>query len=98
MQAQLSRTALLYFFAAFSACILLLAIFLPWWILPVAGFCLAWRFLVFNGRLSFPSAWVKSSLVLLSGITLFQQYGFSVSLDVFVMLLLMGFSLKLLEL
>ena len=98
MQAQLSRTALLYFFAAFSACILLLAIFLPWWILPVAGFCLAWRFLVFNGRLSFPSAWVKSSLVLLSGIALFQQYGFSVSLDVFVMLLLMGFSLKLLEL
>jgi protein-glutamine gamma-glutamyltransferase len=95
---QLSRTALLYFFAAFSACALLLAIFMPWWLLPVAGSCLLWRFLVFTGRLSFPSVWLKSALVLLSGVALFQQYGFSISLDVFVMLLLLGFSLKLLEL
>ncbi|HSC75031.1 MAG TPA: DUF3488 and transglutaminase-like domain-containing protein [Pseudomonadales bacterium] len=98
MHRQLSRSALLYFFAAFTACVLLLAIFLPWWLLPVAGSCLLWRALVFGGRLSFPSAWVKLALVLLSGVAMFLQYGFVVSLDVFVMLLLLGFSLKLLEL
>ncbi len=98
MNAQLSRNALLYMLAAFSACVLLLAIFLPWWLLPVAGFCVLWRFLIFGGRLSFPSGWIKFLLVLQSGVALFLQYGFSVSLDVFVMLLLLGFSLKLLEL
>lgn len=95
---QLSRNALLYLLAAFSACVLLLAIFLPWWLLPLASFCLLWRFLIFRGRLSFPSGWIKFVLVLLSGAALFMQFGFSVSLDVFVMLLLLGFSLKLLEL
>jgi len=96
--AQLSRNALLYLLAAFSACVLLLAIFLPWWLLLFAGFCLLWRFLIFTGRLSFPSGWIKFVLVVLSGSSLFLQYGFSISLDVFVMMLLLGFSLKLLEL
>jgi hypothetical protein len=95
---QLSRIALLYFFAAFSACVLLLAIFLPWWLLPVAGSCLMWRLLVFGGRLSFPSVLIKSALVLLSGGLLLVEYSFSASLDFFVTLLLLGFSLKLLEL
>ena len=95
---KLPRHALLYLLAAFSVCTSLLAIFLPWWLLPFSGFCLLWRFLIFNGRLSFPSGWIKFSLVALSGSALFLQFGFSVSLDVFVMLLLLGFSLKLLEL
>lgn len=95
---QLSRTALLYLLAAFVVCVLLLSVFLPKWLLLVAGFCVGWRLLVFTGRLSFPSVWIKSALVFLAGIALFFQYGFSVSLDVFVMLLLLGFSLKLLEL
>lgn len=98
MRSQLSRPALLYFFSAFASCASLLAAFMPWWFLPVAGSCLLWRFLVFTGRLSFPSLWVKSALVVLSAVALFLQYGFSISLDVFVMLLLLGFSLKLLEL
>lgn len=95
---QLSRTALLYVLAAFSACVSLLAFFLPWWILPVAVGVVGWRLLVFSGRLSFPPVWLKSVLVLLAGVALFLQYRFSVSLDVFVTLLLLGFSLKLLEL
>lgn len=95
---QLSRAALLYLLAAFSGCVLSLAVFLPWWLLPLAGFCLLWRLLVLVGRLSFPSRLVKTVLVFLSGMALFIQYGFSISIDIFVMLLLSGFSLKLLEL
>lgn len=95
---QLSRSALLYVLAAFAGCVLLQSIFLPWWILPMAGFCLVWRLLVFSGRLSFPPGLVKFFLVTLVSIAMLLQFGFRVSLDVFVTLLLTGFSLKLLEL
>lgn len=95
---QLSRTGLLYVLAAYGACVSLLAFFLPWWLLPVALGSAGWRLLVFAGRVSFPPSWLKVLLVLLSGAGLFAEYGITVSLDVFVMLLLLGFSLKLLEL
>lgn len=94
---QLSRTALLYLLASFVACNALLVGFLPWWLFAVAAVCAVWRILIFSGRVSFPAPWVRVGLVFLSGAVLFLQYRFSVSLNVFVTLLILGFSLKLLE-
>ncbi len=70
---------------------------MPWWLFLVAAGCLVWRLSIFSGRLSFPNKWLRAALVLLSGAALFAQYRFSLSLNVFVTLLLLGFSLKLLE-
>lgn len=94
---QLSRTALLYLLASFVACNALLVNFLPWWLFAVAAICAVWRMLIFSGRASFPVLWMKVGLVFLSGAALFWQYRFAVSLNVFVTLLILGFSLKLLE-
>ncbi len=94
---QLSRVALLYLLTAFVLCNVLLVVFLPWWLFLVAAGCLMWRLLIFYGRASFPAAWLRSTLVLLSGVVLLAQYGFSLSINVFVTLLILGFSLKLLE-
>lgn len=94
---QLSRPALLYLLASFSLCNALLSIYLPWWLLLVAAVCLVWRLFIFSGRTSFPAAWLRVVLVVLSGAALLAQFGFLLSVDIFVALLLLGFSLKLLE-
>ncbi len=94
---QLSRPALLYLLASFSLCNALLSIYLPWWLLLVAAVCLVWRLFIFSGRTSFPAAWLRVVLVVLSGAALLAQFGFVLSVDIFVALLLLGFSLKLLE-
>ncbi|HRF88523.1 MAG TPA: transglutaminaseTgpA domain-containing protein, partial [Pseudomonadales bacterium] len=95
---QLSRHALLYLLSSFVACNALLLAFLPWWLFLVAAGCLVWRGLIFTGRASFPARILRVILVLISGAALFAQYRFSLSIDLFVTLLLLGFSLKLLEL
>lgn len=95
---QLSRHALLYLLSSFVACNALLTAFLPWWLFAVAASCLVWRGLIFTGRASFPAKLLRVALVLLSGAALFLQYRFALSIDLFVTLLLLGFSLKLLEL
>lgn len=95
---QLSRIALLYVMAAFAASFSLVSLFLPWWIVPVAVGCIGWRLLVFSGRVSFPSTVMRFALVFLVAPAMFLQFHFDVSLDLFVVLLLLGFSLKLLEL
>lgn len=95
---QLSRHALLYLLSSFVACNALLLAFLPWWLFLVAAGCFVWRGLIFTGRASFPARILRVILVLISGTALFAQYRFSLSIDLFVTLLLLGFSLKLLEL
>jgi hypothetical protein len=95
---QLSRHALLYLLSSFVACNALLTAFLPWWLFAVAASCLVWRGLIFTGRASFPAKLLRVALVLLSGVALFLQFRFALSIDLFVTLLLLGFSLKLLEL
>lgn len=94
---QLSRPALLYLLAALAGCTALLAPQLPAWVSAVAAVAAAWRLLVFSGRLSFPPVWLKNTIVLACGAGLYAQYGHTISMDVFVALLLLGFSLRVLE-
>ena len=93
---QLSRAALLWLLAGCAACVLLLSAYMPWWLLPVTALCLTWRLLIFQGRLAFPAKWQKTVLVLTVSLGLLLQFRGGVSLDLFVALLLLAFSLKLL--
>lgn len=51
---QVSRRALPWMLAAFIASVLPLATSLPWWMLVVAALCVAWRWAVHRGRVSYP--------------------------------------------
>ncbi len=97
VRAHLSRIALLYLLAGYCGCVALLSAFLPWWILPLAVLCVSWRLLIFAGRASYPGLLPKLVLVGLVGAGLLWQFGYSISLEFFVAMLLAGFSLKLLE-
>ncbi len=94
---QLSRTALLYVSAAFISNAALLMAYVPWWITLVAAICLFWRAAIFIGLCSFPTLWHKLLIVAVCAVGLFFQFRYRVALDMFVSMLLLGFSLKLLE-
>ena len=95
--AQLSRNALLYVLLVLISGVLLLSPYLPLWITAVGIVCVCWRLLVFVGFWSLPSSWQKALLVASCCGGLFLQYKGAISLDVFVALLMMGLSLKSLE-
>jgi transglutaminase-like putative cysteine protease len=94
---QLSRTALLYILAVLVTSIGLMYKNIAGWITIVALVCVVWRLFIFSGKLSFPPSWLKGLLVFFSMIGAFFQYRYSLSLDVFVSILMLGFSLRLLE-
>lgn len=94
---QLSRTALLYILAVLATSVALMYSNMPVWITVVAVVCVVWRLLIFSGKLSFPPLWLKILLVFFSMTATVFQYRYSISLDVFVSILMLGFSLRLLE-
>lgn len=94
---QLSRTALLYILAVLVTSVALMYKNMAVWITIGALLCVVWRLFIFSGKLSFPPSWLKGLLVFFSMIGAFFQYRYSLSLDVFVSILMLGFSLRLLE-
>jgi len=94
---QLPRVALLYCLTALAVDLGLLARELPVWVSLTGVGCIGWRLLIHRGAASFPGRWQKTLLVgaVCTGLAL--QYAGGLSLDVYVALLLLGLSLKSLE-
>lgn len=94
---QLSRNALLYLIAVLIASVALLYSFIPLWASAGVLLCVIWRLFIFTGKLSFPPTWVKVVCVCLCMTATLFQYRYTLALDMFVVILTLGFSLKLLE-
>ena len=94
---QLPRVALLYCLAALAVDLGLLARELPAWISLSGLACIVWRWLIHRGAVSFPGRWQKALLAGAVCAGLAVQYAGGLSLDVYVALLLLGLSLKSLE-
>lgn len=91
------RNALAWMLIAQLAVLLPQLLRFPWWISAVCFFCGLWRVLIFQQRAAYPSWPIKGFLVLVSLVCLVVQWGSMLSLEPWVGLLLLMFSLKLLE-
>ncbi|MDQ2075547.1 DUF3488 and transglutaminase-like domain-containing protein [Marinimicrobium sp. ABcell2] len=70
----------------------------PLWLWAVWLVVALWRWQVFRGAWSFPSGWVKLTLIVICGAGLAFSYGGQFGMGTMVSLLLAAFMLKLLEL
>ncbi len=70
---------------------------LPIWIVAVWVLCVVWRVLVYLGRWNYPGTVVKAGLILLAAVGVGFGYGQLYGLDPTSALLVVAFSLKLLE-
>lgn len=70
---------------------------LPIWIVAVWVLCVVWRVLVYLGRWDYPGTAVKAGLILLAAVGVGFGYGQLYGLDPTSALLVVAFSLKLLE-
>ena len=94
---QIPRNTLVWMLAS---CVLVVAphaSHLPGWILFSSFLALLWRIQVFRGVWAYPNRWVKTLLVLMSVTGLVVGYGRLLGLEPMVALLVIAFSLKLLE-
>lgn len=94
---QIPRNSLAWLLGAFVAVIAPHLLWLPFWFIVVAALCLIWRVQVHRGLWQFPRAWIKYLLAALSVFGLFSGFGRIAGLEPMVALLILGFSLKLLE-
>lgn len=94
---QLSRTALLWQLISVFVVVLPHITHLPLWIPTIVLFTLSWRVMVFLGRWSFPAKWFKSVLVFVAGLSVLLSYQEGGGISSTVSLLVVAFSLKLLE-
>jgi transglutaminase-like putative cysteine protease len=71
---------------------------MPLWLIAICTLCLAGRYLIFQGRMSYPGKKLKMLVVCSMMLLVAMQYGRNVfSTDATVALLLVGIALKLLE-
>ncbi|WP_051559794.1 transglutaminase TgpA family protein [Marinobacterium jannaschii] len=94
---QLSRPALIWQMVAVLLVVLPLVWELPVWLLLVTLMTTGWRYMVYLGRWSFPHWSIRTILVAGLGLPLMLKIGQGISLDSMVSLLVLGFSLKMLE-
>lgn len=94
---QLSRVSLLWQMLAVLVVVIPHFAHLPLWVPSLVGITLVWRFMVFNGRWSFPNRWAKMIMVLVAGIAVLVSYRAGGGISVTVSLLIVGFGLKILE-
>jgi len=93
----ISRKSLAWLFAVQ---ILVLAphfISAPWWIAIVWLMVAVWRWNIFQGAWAYPNRWHKTFAVIICCAGLFASFGVSFRFESMVSLLLIGFTLKLLE-
>src|SRR5688572_7339720 len=95
---KITRYALSWLLVAVVAVILPHVSRMPVWLTAICALCLAGRYLIFQGRMSYPSKTLKMMIVCSMMLMVAMQYGRSVfSTDATVALLLAGITLKLLE-
>ena len=73
------------------------AVRLPVWVLAVCAACMGWRVMVYQGRWSYPGRWFKTLLVVSGFAAVPLAYGQVYGVEPAVALLVVAFSLKLLE-
>lgn len=93
-----SRNGLTWLLAAQVLVILPHLLYSPWWLLAIWAFCAVWRIQIYRMRLNYPKGSIKFILVLALMAGVFYSRGTLVGLDGGVVLLIVAFSLKLLEL
>jgi transglutaminase-like putative cysteine protease len=94
---QLSRDAVLWQLFAVGVAVLPHLVHLPLWIPLLVVISLLWRFMAHLGRWSFPSRWIKLLFVIVTGLAVLFSYRAGGGISVTVSLLVVGFSLKTLE-
>jgi len=97
MSALAARNALVWMLVAQFAVLAPLLLQFPWWISVVCFGCGLWRVLIYQQRSTYPHWSVKLILVFLTLIGLLLQWQSLLSLEPWIGLLLLMFSLKLLE-
>jgi transglutaminase-like putative cysteine protease len=70
---------------------------LPPWLVVLSLGCVGWRVMVYQGRWHFPGRWIRAAMVALGGVGIIVAYQGKLSSEAGVALLVMSFSLKLLE-
>ncbi|MEE4298160.1 MAG: DUF3488 and transglutaminase-like domain-containing protein [Pseudomonadales bacterium] len=94
---QIPRSSLVLLLVAQAAVIAPHVPRLPLWIVALWGLCVLWRVCVYLGRWSYPGTLVKGGLILLAAVGVGLGYGQLYGLDPTSALLVIAFSLKLLE-
>ena len=93
----LDRRSLLFLMISLCGALLLHAERLPVWIIALAVAIMAWRFMIYQGRLSSPHWSVKGCLVLVGFAGIYATYDKQFSIESMTALLVAGFILKPLE-
>jgi transglutaminase-like putative cysteine protease len=93
----LTRTGLFYLFLSVVLALLLHSEFLPAWVLAVAGIIMLWRYSIFSGKINKPSGLIKGCLVVGGFYGVYFTYGFALSIEAAVTLLVASLALKPLE-
>lgn len=97
-QFQIPRAALLWILASVLLVILPQSQRLPLWVSLVAVVCVAWRLLIYAGRLNYPGRIARGVIVVLTLVFSASQIrDIGVSLDSAASLLVLGFIFKLIE-
>lgn len=94
---QIPRNALALLMLAQVVVVAPHAAHLSLWIIAVGLFCGWWRWMVYQGRIGYPRAWVKMLLVVTSGFGVALGDAGAFSVETAVGLLIAAFALKLLE-
>ena len=94
---QIPRDSLIWLLAAQVAVILPHVERLPIWITLVCAICVLWRVMVYQGRWSYPGKWIRLVLVVTGVMGVLWSYGTLLGTAQGVSLLILTYSLKLLE-
>lgn len=94
---QIPRSGLLWLLLAFIAVVAPHVPHLPVWVLAGSLFAVIWRIQVFRGQWHFPGIWIRVALLVFSLGGVLVSFGTLVGLEPMVALLVVGYSLKLLE-
>jgi len=95
---QIPRAALVWIVIAVIVVILPQSLRMPPWVSMIALCCIAWRILIFNGRLNYPGRFVRIMVVLFTlVVSISQMRNLGVGLDSAASLLTLGFVFKLIE-
>ncbi|MGH1462166.1 MAG: transglutaminase TgpA family protein [Neptuniibacter sp.] len=95
---QLARTSLLWQLLLVVVPVIPHLSHLPLWVPFLLLLCLSWRFMVFQGRWSFPKWYVRAALVVFAAVGVIASYKTGGGISSTVALLVTSFGLKTLEL
>jgi len=94
---QIPRVSIIWVLLAQIAVIVPHLARIPWWIFVIWLLCALWRLAMFRGEASYPSVLIRSILVALGTVGVVVSFGGLQGLDIAVALLLLSFSLKVVE-